>query len=302
MIRKEAVLLPGPDPAGLRMLSTFRAQIGQLDAQVAAKARAMREFGEAQTSQTRGTKFAEMHARMVAEDSAHRPSDRAFPIHPMTASDKDLWTFENIRQWYSGGDATLSNSLRDPAPDAAREPSGPGLVRQGYLRPADPSEVAAARTARLQLIKAKEEKIDAMFSDPSTNARATSRRHWTREGREAHWLDRQAVLESEQRLAKDLLRSTGYSGTLVKDGRPFKTDFPVDTSETAFKVPSNAELMQRETIKGAAASNYDRSISRARATALRASRPEEYGFGKARVDGDPATYQVKGVFNASSVL
>jgi hypothetical protein len=224
MIRKEAVLLPGPDPAGLRKLATFRAQIGQLDAQVAAKARAMREFGEAQTSQTRGTKFAEMHARMVAEDSAHRPSDRAFPIHPMTASDKDLWTFENIRQWYSGGDATLSNSLRDPAPDAAREPSGPGLVRQGYLRPADPSEVAAARTARLQLIKAKEEKIDAMFSDPSTNARATSRRHWTREGRDAHWLDRQAVLESEQRLAKELLRSTGFSGSLVKDGRPFKTD------------------------------------------------------------------------------
>ena len=60
--------------------------------------------------------------------------------------------------------------------------------------------------------------------------------------------------------------------------------------------------MQRETVKGAAASNYDRSISRARATALRASRPEEYGFGRTRVDGDPVTYAQKGIFNASSVL
>ena len=127
MIRKEAVLLPGPDPAGERKLAAFRAQIAALDADVASKTRRRDDFARTQASLVREHKFREAHVRMTAEDGAHRPSDRAFPIHALTAADRDLWQFQNVRAWYSGADATLQTSLHDT--DAA-QPSG-AYYKQG---------------------------------------------------------------------------------------------------------------------------------------------------------------------------
>ena len=148
MIRKEAVQLPAPDPAGLRRLATFRAQLGALDAEVSSAAQRQREFAQRRASQVREHKFDELTRRMHAADDGRRPSDRDFAVRPLTHLDSDLWEFQNIRQWFSGADATLRNSLRDPALLAAGAPSGPSLVASGYLRPVDRAGLDAARASR----------------------------------------------------------------------------------------------------------------------------------------------------------
>jgi hypothetical protein len=98
MIRPESTSMVYPDPAGLRKLAAFREQINELDAKVDAKNQSVKRFAEMKTAQVREKKFAEMHLRMAAEDIMHRPSDRAFPVRPLTISDKDLINHENKKK------------------------------------------------------------------------------------------------------------------------------------------------------------------------------------------------------------
>jgi len=290
MIRKEAVQLPGPDPAGVRRLAAFRAQLQAKDAEVSAAAQRQRDFAQARASQAREHKFAELTQRMHRADDDRRASDRAFPVRPLTHLDSDLWEFQNIRQWFSGGDATLSNSLHDPAEAAAHAPSGPSLVASGYLRPVDRAEVAFERTLLDERAKVVSANITARVSDPATNARATARRHWQRDdAKAAHWLDRSAVLEQERALARDVLRNTGFHGELVSHGRPYKTDYPVRGGKGTgasgmWREPSQAELMSMERTRfeqsrGEYAAS--REVAAARKVALTASRPRDYFGGNA---------------------
>ena len=289
MIRKEAVQLPGPDPAGLRKLATFRAQLQAKDADVSAASQRQREFAQTRASLAREHKFAELTQRMHKADDDKRASDRAFPVRPLTHLDSDLWEFQNIRQWFSGGDATLSNSLHDPAEAAAHAPSGPSLVASGYLRPVDRAELAFEKTARAERLREVSATIAAQVSDSGTNARATARRHWQRDdAKAAHWLDRSAVLAQERALAREVLQATGFHGDLVSHGRPYKTDYPVRSGtgngSLSWREPSQAELMQTER------SRFERSQAdfaaaragaAARKVALTGSRPRDYFGGDA---------------------
>ena len=288
MLRKEAVQLPGPDPAGLRKLATFRAQLQAKDADISAAAQRQREFAQTRASLAREHKFAELTQRMHKADDDKRASDRAFPVRPLTHLDSDLWEFQNIRQWFSGGDATLSNSLRDPAEAAANAPSGPALVASGYLRPVDRAELAFQRSAREDRAKEVTANIAAQVSDSGTNARATARRHWQRsDAKGAHWLDRSAVLEQERALARDVLQATGFHGDLVNRGRPYKTDFPVRTGagngSMSWREPSQAELLQTERSRferSQADFAESRAGAAARKAALTGSRPRDYFGGE----------------------
>lgn len=284
MIRKEAVQLPAPDPAGLRRLATFRAQLGALDAEVSSAAQRQREFAQRRASQVREHKFDELTRRMHAADDGRRPSDRDFAVRPLTHLDSDLWEFQNIRQWFSGADATLRNSLRDPALLAAGAPSGPSLVASGYLRPVDRAGLALEKTRRDERAMAVTAAIAAQVSDPATNARATARRHWQQpEARAAHWLDRSAVLAQEQALAGSLVGATGYHADLVARARPFKTDFPVPGQggggSRTWREPSRDELLRTERDRFAtSAADYaaGRATAQARKQALTGSRPKDY--------------------------
>ena len=288
MIRKEAVQLPGPDPAGLRRLAAFRAQIQAKDAGVAAAAQRQREYAQVRASQAREHKFDELTQRMHAADDGKRPSDRAFPVRPVTHLDSDLWEFQNIRQWFSGGDATLSNSLRDPAEAAANAPSGPGLVASGYLRPVDRAAMAFEKTAHAERARGTTAAILAQVSDSGTNARATARQHWQRaDAKAAHWLDRSAVLAHERALSQEVLRATGYHGDLVSHGRPYKTDYPLRTGggngSMSWREPSQAELLQTERSRferSQADFAESRAGAAARKAALTGSRPRDYFGGE----------------------
>jgi hypothetical protein len=281
MIRPETTTRVYPDPSGLRKLAAFREQINELDAKVDAKNQSVKRFAEMKTAQAREKKFAEMHSRMAAEDTIHRPSDRAFPVRPLTISDKDLVRHENIRTWYNGTSANAANSLRDTRLSEMSEPRASTLVKSGYLKPVEKADLIAVKMERFMIEKEREDRILEMFDDPSKNARATTRSHWRREGPQAHWLDRDAVLQSERRLAKDLLVSTHYSTNLVNTARPFKADYvrekvvQVGDCKT-FRDPLPKELLAKEQIKFDAARDYDRSLSKTRALQLRSSRPISY--------------------------
>jgi hypothetical protein len=280
MIRPESTSMVYPDPAGLRKLAAFREQINELDAKVDAKNQSVKRFAEMKTAQVREKKFAEMHLRMAAEDIMHRPSDRAFPVRPLTISDKDLINHENIRTWYNGSSANAANSLRDTRLSEMSEPRASSLVKSGYLKPANKSELVALKLERQKVEKERDDRILEMFDDPSKNSRSTTRSHWRREGPQAHWMDRDAVMQSEKRLANELLTSTHYSTDLVKTARPFKADYTraiiqVGNSKT-FRDPLPEELLAKESVKFEAAREYDRSLSKTRALELRSSRPQAY--------------------------
>jgi hypothetical protein len=281
MIRPETTTRVFPDPSGLRKLAAFREQISELDAKVDAKNQSVKRFGELKTAQAREKKFAEMHSRMAAEDTMHRPSDRAFPVRPLTISDKDLIRHANIRTWYNGENANAANSLRDTRLSEMSEPRASSLVKSGYLKPVDKADLVAIKMERLMIEKERDDRIMEMFDDPSKNSRATTRSHWRREGPQAHWMDRDAVMQSERRLAQGLLSATHYSHELVNSARPFKADYVKERvvqigDSKSYRDPLPHELLAKEAAKFEAARDYDRSFSKARASQNRSSRPTAY--------------------------
>jgi hypothetical protein len=188
----------------------------------------------------------------------------------MSLADKDLHTFENIRRWYAGGDATMADSLRSPggvgtgtgtgsgsgrglgagaATTSGR--GGPGgwgpgfgstLAATGYLVAVDQAPAYVRDAPRAPLPPAHSSAAHSSSAGPSTaaasaaatasgNARASVRSFWQQHTTaNAHWLNRDAVMHAESTLARQLLADTHYTPDVVQKGRPYKS-FPLKGAE-----------------------------------------------------------------------
>ena len=230
-MHKESARRAAADPDTEQRLAALRNVFtGITDAAAAVAARQGADAAAA-ASRARAAQVRALHARAeAATETQRRAPDRAFFVRPQGQLDADLWADVGLRSWYSGGAATgalegahfggptLGASLREAGyvMDAAR----------ALPPPANPYRADAPAPPRPE---------DALNRD-----RALAGRTWRAAAAQAHWSDREAVLQVERASARDALAATGYSPQLLQQSQPYKSR-PASDDAWRFKPPPPAE-------------------------------------------------------------